>query len=216
MIIFDLVIIEKKEDFSFRGPAGLCLGQAPYIDSTLFIGRAIEMDKMKEILQPGDTSRKQRRLIVGGIGGIGKTQLAIAYANHHDNEYKSVFWLNAASEATLKDSLRSIAGRIFNVQDPSVLEGDKIRDSIHRWLSDQENTQWLLIFDNYDDPSQFDIKSYYPLTSYGAIIVTTRRPDLVAGVEVRIHPLQNIDESLEILETRSQRNDSKSGRPSTI
>jgi hypothetical protein len=73
-----------------------------------------------------------------------------------------------------------------------------------------------MIFDNYDDPDQFDIQSYYPFASHGAIIVTTRRPDLVAGVEVRIDPLQNIDESLEILETRSQRKDSKTGRPSTI
>jgi hypothetical protein len=173
------------------------------------------MDKMKEILKPGGTSRKQRRLIIGGIGGIGKTQLAIAYANRHDNEYKSVFWLNAASEITLKDSLQLIAGSIFDIQDLSVLEGDKMRDSIHRWLSDQENTQWLMIFDNYDDPGQFDIQSYYPFISQGAIIVTTRRPDLVAGVEVRMDPLQNIDESLEILETRSQRKDSKTGRPST-
>jgi hypothetical protein len=86
---------------------------------------------------------------------------------------------------------------------------------VRRWLSDPENTQWLLIFDNYDDPGQFDVQKYYPFASHGAIVVTTRRPDLVAGREIRIEPLENIEESLEILETRSQRKDAKTGESST-
>ncbi len=209
------VILKQKENFSFRESAGVCLGQAPYIDPKLFIGRKAEVNQMDEILEPGGKSREHRRLVLGGKGGIGKTQLAIAYANHHRDDYQSVFWINASSEATLKDSFRSIAKRVFDVQEPGVLEGEQVLIHIHRWLSEKQNTQWLLIFDNYDDPGQFDIQSYYPVASHGAIIVTTRRPDLVAGKEVRIEPLENIDESLEILETRSQRKDTKTGRPST-
>jgi DNA replication protein DnaC len=54
-------------------------------------------------------SREQRRLILGGMGGIGKTQLAIAYAKRHCGSYESIFWLNAVSEFALKTSLRSMA-----------------------------------------------------------------------------------------------------------
>jgi len=64
---------------------------------------------MKDGLRPNDQSSKQRRLVLGGLGGIGKTQLAIAYAERHRDIYPSVFWLNAASEAALKDSFRSMA-----------------------------------------------------------------------------------------------------------
>ena len=39
------------------------------------------------------------------MGGIGKIQLAIAYAKSKYNEYNSIFWVNATSEAILKNSL---------------------------------------------------------------------------------------------------------------
>ncbi|KAK5547272.1 hypothetical protein LTR46_012018, partial [Exophiala xenobiotica] len=51
------------------------------------------------------------------MGGMGKTQPAIAFAKRHHTEYDSVFWLNAASEATLKDSFRLVAEAIFDVQE---------------------------------------------------------------------------------------------------
>lgn len=207
-----IVTVKQKQDLSFRGSAGVCLGQAPYIDPNLFIGRESELDQMTEILKPGGKSREHRRLVLGGKGGTGKTQLVVAYANRHRDDYKSVFWLNATSEATVKDSIRSMAEQLFDVQKPGLLEGEQIVSHVHRWLSDQNNTQWLLIFDNYDDPDQFDIQKYYPFASHGAIVVTTRRPDLVAGREVRIEPLKNVEESIKILETRSQQKDAKTGK----
>jgi hypothetical protein len=136
---------------------------------------------------------------------MGKTQLAIAFAKRHHQEYDSVFWLNAASEATLKDSFRLVAEAIFDVQEAQVLQDEQSLIQTRRWLSDKKNTRWLLIFDNYDDPSQYQIEQYYPYVSHGAIIVTTRRPDLVAGSEMRMQPLQSVEESLEISETRSRR-----------
>jgi GTPase SAR1 family protein len=208
------VTSKPKEDFSFRKSVGVCLGQAPHIDPTLFIGRGAEIDKMKEILKPGIRSQEQRRLVLGGMGGIGKTQLAISYAKHHRHDYESVFWLNATSEATLKDSFRTGAEAVFDVQDTGVLEGEQILIHIRGWLSDKNNSLWLLIFDNYDNPEQFEIEKYYPPASHGAIIVTTRLPHLVTGRTIRIRPLQKIEDSLEILQTRSQRENVTSGMPS--
>lgn len=167
---------------------------------------------MREILRPDESTLEQRRLVLSGTGGMGKTQLAIAFAKRHRQEYDSVFWLNAASEATLKDSFRIAAEAIFNVQDAEGLPDEQILIQIRRWLSDKQNTRWLLIFDNHDDPSQYHIERYYPYVSHGAIIVTTRRPDLVAGSELRLQPLQRVEEGLEILETRSQRKNVESSK----
>ncbi|KAJ9493515.1 hypothetical protein H2202_011017 [Exophiala xenobiotica] len=202
---FHSVTLRPKADFRVRQPVGLCLGRAPHIDPKLFIGRESEMAQIREVLRPGDPSREQRRLVLGGTGGMGKTQLAITFAKGHQNDYGSIFWLNAASEATLKDSFRLVAEVIFDVQDDGVVEAEQILAQTRRWLSDRQNTRWLLIFDNYDEPDQYQVEQYYPYVSHGAIVVTTRRPDLVAGTEIRMQPLRSVEESLEILQTRSRR-----------
>ena len=147
------------------------------------------------------------------MGGIGKSRLAVAYAESRSKSYTSVFWLNATSEASLKASFRLIAGLIFEVQDPEVLDDEGIIGRVHHWLSDPKNTRWLLIFDNYDDSDQFKISEYYPLTSWGAIIVTTRRPDLVPGNThtLDVKAFQNIKDSLRVLQTRSKRQNVQSG-----
>lgn len=167
---------------------------------------------MQDILQPSGSCSEQRRLVLGGTGGMGKTQLAIAFAKRYDQEYDSVFWLDAASEATLKDSFRLIAQAIFDVQDAQILRDEQSLIQTRRWLSDKKNTRWLAIFDNHDEPDQYQIERYYPYVSHGAIIVTTRRPDRVAGTELRLQPLQEIEQGIEILETRSRRTNVKCGR----
>ncbi|KAJ5825846.1 hypothetical protein N7474_002984, partial [Penicillium riverlandense] len=171
------------EDFRFRGPVGVCLGQAPYITPGLFVGRSSELHEIAQVLQSLHTSHKQQRLLIV--------------------DHSSVFWLNAASEAALKDSFRSVASLIFSVQDPGVLQGNAIVGHVHQWLSDLRNTGWLLVFDNYDEPSQFEINDYYPPASHGTVVVTTRRPDLVAGSTLHIKPLRNIEDGLAILQSRT-------------
>ncbi|KAJ5559595.1 TPR repeat protein [Penicillium frequentans] len=196
-------------DFSFRGPVGIHLGQAPYIGHELF-GRRCELDEMVKVLLPDHKPQEQRHLVLGGIAGIGKTQLAIAFVESSRGSYDSVFWLNAASEATLKDSYRSLAKLIF-IQNHGAPEDEEIVRRVHQWLSDPNNTMWLLIFDSYD-PDQFQIDHYYPPASHGAIIVTTRWPDLVVGNTLRIKPLHNIEDSLAMLQSISKRENVQSER----
>lgn len=111
----------------------------------------------------------------------------------------------------MKDSFRSIASLIFEVEEPGVLEDKEIVRRAHQQLCTPENPRWSLIFDNYDDLDQFEIDRYYHSASHGAILVTTRRPDLVAGTSLDIMPLQDIEDSLAILQTRSKRENVQSG-----
>ncbi|KAF7508034.1 hypothetical protein GJ744_009616 [Endocarpon pusillum] len=183
---------------------GLHLGEAPVIDPNLFVGRFSELESMHEILQ--DTrSQEQGRLILGGMGGIGKTQLVIAYSRLHRSSYESIFWLNAASEVALQRSMRLMAERVLEVAECEKLKDEQTVLRIRRWLSETFNTRWLLIFDNYDDPDLFDIRKYYPYAAHGSIIITTRMPDQVSGKQVHVRALKHIDESLQVLETRSER-----------
>lgn len=143
---------------------------------------------------------------------MGKTQLAIAFATQYHQENSSELWLDASSEDALKDSFRVMAEAVFDVREPTGLTGDQSLKYISRWLSDKRNTRWLLIFDNYDEPASFSLRNYCPYTVHGSIIVTTRLPDQVDGHVIRLQPIQGAEEQLKILETRSGRGNTTSGK----
>lgn len=202
-----------QEPDEIRG-FGLCLGTAPLIEPESFIGRTTELDRMAQILQPGEPASRQQRLVLGGIGGIGKTQLAIAYARRYQACYTSVFWLNAVTQLTLKESMRYIAQRLLTRKELDRLEDEAIIQEVFRWLLNLQNVAWLMIFDNYDDPDLFDLFKYVPNSAHGSVIVTTRLPDLVRGQQmsqIRISPINNLHDNLEILEVRSQRHNIRYG-----
>ena len=145
-------------------------------------------------------------LILGGLGGIGKTQLAIAYAKRHRESYDSIFWINATSETTIRESLRSLARRVL---DPDIKsnqsDDDQIQIQVSAWLSEKDNVRWLLIFDNHDEPKRCNIRKYFPCASQGSIIITSRSPESLNGAIIYVPKMENIKESLQILEKRSGR-----------
>ncbi|KAK5087751.1 hypothetical protein LTR05_001966 [Lithohypha guttulata] len=187
---------------------GLCLTSAPLMERDSFVGRARELEEMARALRPGEPAVEQRRVVLGGLGGMGKTQLAIAYAREHEASYTSVLWLNATSELTVTASFRSIAETLPSASSVAKLDDDEALRHTFRWLSDVRNTQWLLVYDNYDDPDQYKITKYIPTTCNGTMIITTRLPALVQGQrmrQVRVSSMEDVEESLRILQNRSRR-----------
>ncbi|KAH6627252.1 hypothetical protein B0J18DRAFT_366270 [Chaetomium sp. MPI-SDFR-AT-0129] len=105
--------------------------------------------------------------------------------------------------------------------------------AVRRWLDEPANERWLLIYDNYDHPKMggdtneaptgdggdlewhdeagepvpegYDIRQYFPDTDHGAVIVTTRSSTVQIGELLRLRKLQNIEDSLRILESTSGR-----------
>ena len=181
------------------------------MDAGLFVGRKTELQEMEKILQPKSKSPNRRVLILGGMGGVGKTQLAINYAKQHRDSYSSIFWLNAASEATLNSSLRVVANRILLPATVGKLDDDQLRIEVLNWLSELENF-WLLILDNYDDPDEYKITKYYSSVAHGSIIITTEQPRQINGKQVKVEVMTDVNDSLAILATRSGRSNIKSGK----
>jgi hypothetical protein len=183
-----------------------------------FVGRSDELAAIHEELQH-DGSRKA--VVVHGLGGIGKTQLALAYAQRHEDEYSAVFWVNSKSEDSLKQGYAVTAKRIYRdhpslVYLKAVTEGsdlDEAAEAVKRWLSSAGNNRWLVIFDNYDtpklpghnEPGTFDIRPFLPEANHGAILITTRSSQLQVGRPVAIRKLRDIEHSLEILSRMSRR-----------
>ncbi len=185
--------LDETYSFCLSGPnsnspleydRGLNLFNAPDMSKEFFIGRDTELKQMESILLPDSNSSTRKVLILGGMGGMGKTQLAIIYAKRHSSSYSSVFWLNATSESTLKSSLRSVANRILPPETVSKLDDDQLRIQVSNWLSELDNTYWLLILDNYDDPDQYSITKYYSSVAHGSILLP--RDSRVELMETRL------------------------------
>ncbi|KAJ5955828.1 Disease resistance protein [Penicillium viridicatum] len=124
---------------------------------TRFVARKDQLERMQKIL---DTPVGRRTVVVHGLGGIGKTQLAIAYIKRNRSHYSATIWLNARDETTLKQSFARTAEWILR-HHPSVTyiagalksrELDEMVKATKRWLDDPMNDRWLIIYDNYDNP----------------------------------------------------------------
>ena len=118
---------------------GINLFDAPDLPDEMFIGRDAEIQDMEKILLPGVDSPVRKVLVLGGMGGIGKTQLSIAYAKRHGHTYSSVFWLNATSELTLKGSLRKMAYRLLAPETVDRLDDERLGHEVSHWLCELDN-----------------------------------------------------------------------------
>jgi hypothetical protein len=189
-----------------------------------FVGRSDELATIHKGLQQ-DSSR--RIVVVHGLGGMGKTQLALAYAQRHKDEYSAVFWVNSKSKDTINQGYAAAARRIYRdypslVHLKAIVEGsdlDEAAEAVKRWLSSTGNNRWLVIYDNYDTPKlpgynkpgTFNIQPFFPEAQHGAVLITTRSSQLRLGPLVAVKKLQSIEHSLEILSHVSGRDGLSSG-----
>jgi len=167
----------------------------------------------------GDGSR--RTVVLYGLGGIGKTQLSVAYAKRHKDSYSAIFWLNIKDEDSLKQSFARVARQIVR-ENPSAAQLsnidtnenlDEVVDAVKAWLSLPNNIRWLMIYDNYDnprlpgktDPAAVDIRKFLPESYQGSIIITTRSSQVRFGHSIQIRKFKDVHDSLEILSNASRR-----------
>jgi len=202
----------KHEDFSIA----FSLSDIP--EAEHFVAREAELEEIYKALG-GDGSR--HTVILHGLGGMGKTQLAIAYAKRYKSSYSAIFWLNIKDEDSLKRSFAKVARQIQR-EHPSASwlssvdikeHLDEVIDAVKAWLSLPNNTRWLIIYDNYDnpklpgstDPTAVDIRNFLPESYQGSVIVTTRSSQVNIGHQIQIRKLESIRDSLEILSNTSGR-----------
>ncbi|KAJ4323146.1 hypothetical protein N0V94_002032 [Neodidymelliopsis sp. IMI 364377] len=157
-----------------------------------FVDRPAEMTALEETFLPRRKTKSRQIIhVLHGLGGMGKTQLAVEFARRHHSRFSAVLWLDGRTEDSLKRSIASCAGRIPKGQIPEVSRGYAIdsnsdvnmvvKDVMH-WLARPDNGAWLLIFDNVDreyskrggDPDAYDVNSYLSGADHGSVLITTR------------------------------------------
>ncbi|PSN58604.1 hypothetical protein BS50DRAFT_614817 [Corynespora cassiicola Philippines] len=157
-----------------------------------FVDRPAEMAELERVLLPRrGQNQRQSVHILRGLGGIGKTQLAVEFARRHQRRFSSVFWLDGRSEDSIKRSLASCAsripqGQIAEVSRAYAADGGTDVDAVVRdvmaWLAQPDNTSWLLVIDNVDreysaqgtDAEAYDVRRYLSGADHGSVLITTR------------------------------------------
>lgn len=144
---------------------------------------------MRTLWPEGPDELRQKRYVVYGVGGSGKTQFCCKYAQDHRERhvhysiihtvsctnigcrYWGIFWVDGREEQRLKQSFAQNIAKLVGV-------GKTYQAALH-WLSHLDE-DWLLIIDNADDPD-IDLVKFFPQGANGHVLITTRNQDCSFG-----------------------------------
>ncbi len=153
----------------------------PFPRNPFFTGREMYLEQLERHFEAGRSVAISQPLSISGLGGIGKTQLALEYAHRcHPKVYRSVLWVNAADKATLEAGYLSLAD-LLHLPERNEREVDRIVQAVKSWL--EGHTGWLLVLDNADDLPL--ARSFLPAKPRGHILLTTRS-QIVGNIAARI------------------------------
>ncbi|KAF2625654.1 TPR-like protein [Macroventuria anomochaeta] len=199
------------------------LFMVPFSRDDSFVGRE---DIIAEISERA-ALQKHTRVALVGLGGIGKSQIAIEYA-YRTREAKPntlVVWIHASDPTRFQQRYRDIADELLlpGREDPKA----DVLQLVYAWLSDGRNGQWLMILDNVDDDGVFfaddedtigsaqtvhaaehrkPLETFLPQTANGTILITSRNRaaaiNLVGGHggDIQVEPMEEED-ALALLQT---------------
>ncbi|WP_377271673.1 FxSxx-COOH system tetratricopeptide repeat protein [Peterkaempfera sp. SMS 1(5)a] len=150
--------IQAPPGISNLPPLGLCLGRE---DELAWLDGTLPSD--------GETAITQAPA-VHGLGGVGKSTLALHYAHRHRSDYTLTWWITADSPARIEQSLASLALRMFPSWAGRASEQERAAWAL-TWL--QWHPGWLLVFDNVEDLR--DLAPYTGALNGGHHLATSRR-----------------------------------------
>ncbi len=156
----------------------------PIARNPFFTGREDLLEQLHTQLNRNQTALLSQPQTISGLGGIGKTQLAVEYAYRYGHEYEYVLWAHAENNETLNSSYTELA-HLLALPMKDVREQEKVIRAVKRWLQQQRG--WLLILDNADHP--VILPAFLPPTVGGHLLITTRTAEVDAQIAGFAHPL---------------------------
>ncbi|RAH42507.1 uncharacterized protein BO95DRAFT_517069 [Aspergillus brunneoviolaceus CBS 621.78] len=186
------------------------LSTVPFRRDPDFVDRGTLLDQIRE-----KCSAPASRIALVGLGGVGKSQLAIEYCYRVRENFPStwVFWVHTSNAARFEQGFQEIADRVRipGRKDPKA----NIFQLVGGWLNDEKRAKWTLVLDNVDDdeflnkaaPSDSGsttgkvLLEYIPQSPHGSIIITSRSAAVAARIVeprdiITIAPMHKTDARL--------------------
>ncbi|KAJ6025038.1 hypothetical protein N7540_005835 [Penicillium herquei] len=156
----------------------------PSLENQHFTGRESTLDELKQKLFK---QASVERLALFGLGGIGKTQVALQLTRwvKADVPDCSIFWAPALSLESFEQACSQIAKEL---QIPQNIEGESVMESVQRQLSSDKAGKWLFIVDNADEKDLLfnKLNQYFPISNNGVTLLTTRSHEIaLSGTTTR-------------------------------
>lgn len=200
--LFEMGSHQRMENFTGREDV------LASIDRHLLPSESASSPKQRGARQFGtESSSSFRSFAICGLGGIGKTTLAVEYAYSRKDKFEVIYWLSADDANLLASNFAQIPQRLGLEDESSDFAAS--RDVAMGWLSrplrktaEPESpgnfADWLLIYDNVDN---LDVLSeYWPRLGRGSVLVTSRDPSAKHNLYTRdgldLSPLSLTDSEL--------------------
>ncbi|KAJ6483209.1 P-loop containing nucleoside triphosphate hydrolase protein [Mycena sanguinolenta] len=160
--------------------------------SGIFQGRQTILEAMYQFY--AQDTRKQKIYVLYGLGGAGKTQIALKFIQDSIS-FTNEFLVDASSTETIETGLKNIS--------VAKKAGNSPQDALI-WLAGKHE-EWLLFFDNADDPA-INLSRFFAKCSHGNIIITTRNPGLRAyGAHSQVSDMEESDAVALLLQRACQK-----------
>ncbi len=148
----------------------------PLSRNHFFTGREAYLHALHERFRLPCDETRARVQVICGVGGIGKTQIALEYAYRFRDDYATVLWLRAETPETLFAGLRALMDA-FDLPEKQDRLHPQILSAIKNWL--KEHSNWLLILDNVEEFAL--VRELLPYPCMGHVLLTTRRQEASAS-----------------------------------
>ncbi|MEV0169179.1 tetratricopeptide repeat protein [Nonomuraea fuscirosea] len=164
------------------GLAGL-----PRRPAATFVGREQALTELQRMLHNGRGTGMISQTVVG-LGGVGKSELALQYAVRHRETYRLVWWVEADKLTQIQAGLAALTRELVAGVESAAAQQATPEEAAAwalAWLN--THTGWLLIFDNLEEIA--DIEPYLSRLAKGHLLITTRR-DIDWRQRVGVNPLR--------------------------